>query len=107
MNLHFVPQYGGTVAGIRKSALDEIGGWNENTLAEDTDLTYRMLLAGWNTVYENRAECYEEVPERCPVRVRQFMRWAKGNNQAMIGCSADVPGSSTECWVHRMDGLVE
>src|SRR5205814_9163297 len=60
MNLHFVPQYGGTVAGIRKSALDEIGGWNENTLAEDTDLTYRMLLGGWKTVYENRAECYEE-----------------------------------------------
>jgi len=55
MNLHFVPQYGGTVAGIRKSALDEIGGWNENTLAEDTDLTYRMLLAGWKTVYENRS----------------------------------------------------
>src|SRR5207248_762985 len=50
MILHFVPQYGGTGAGIRKSALDEIGGWNENTLAEDTDLTYRMLLAGWKTV---------------------------------------------------------
>ncbi len=32
MNLHMVPQYGGTVAGVRKSALDEIGGWNENAL---------------------------------------------------------------------------
>src|ERR1051326_1546133 len=39
MNLGLVPQYGGTVAGVRKSALDEIGGWTENTLAEDTDLT--------------------------------------------------------------------
>jgi len=106
MNLHFVPQYGGTVAGIRKSALDEIGGWNENTLAEDTDLTYRMLLAGWKTVYENRAECYEEVPERWPVRVRQIMRWAKGHNQAMVGYSALLLRSRNVSWWERFDGLL-
>jgi cellulose synthase/poly-beta-1,6-N-acetylglucosamine synthase-like glycosyltransferase len=106
MNLHFVPQYGGTVAGIRKSALDEIGGWNENTLAEDTDLTYRMLLAGWKTVYENRAECYEEVPERWPVRVRQIMRWAKGHNQAMVGYSASLLRSRNVSWWERLDGLL-
>ena len=106
MNLHFVPQYGGTVAGIRKSALDEIGGWNENTLAEDTDLTYRLLLAGWKTVYENRAECYEEVPERWPVRVRQIMRWAKGHNQAMVGYSAALLSSRNVGWWERFDGLL-
>ena len=106
MNLHFVPQYGGTVAGIRKSALDEIGGWNENTLAEDTDLTYRMLLAGWKTVYENRAECYEEVPEKWPVRVRQIMRWAKGHNQAMVGYSAALLRSRNVSWWERFDGLL-
>lgn len=106
MNLHFVPQYGGTVAGIRKSALDEIGGWNENTLAEDTDLTYRLLLAGWKTVYENRAECYEEVPERWPVRVRQIMRWAKGHNQAMVGYSAALMSSRNVSWWERLDGLL-
>lgn len=106
MNLHFVPQYGGTVAGIRKSALDEIGGWNENTLAEDTDLTYRMLLAGWKTVYENRAECYEEVPERWPVRVRQIMRWAKGHNQAMVGYSAALLRCRNVSWWERLDGLL-
>ncbi len=106
MNLHFVPQYGGTVAGIRKSALDEIGGWNENTLAEDTDLTYRLLLAGWKTVYENRAECYEEVPERWPVRVRQIMRWAKGHNQAMVGYSAALLRSRNVSWWEKLDGLL-
>lgn len=106
MNLHFVPQYGGTVAGIRKSALDEIGGWNENTLAEDTDLTYRLLLAGWKTIYENRAECYEEVPERWPVRVRQIMRWAKGHNQAMVGYSAALLSSRKVSWWERLDGLL-
>ena len=105
MNLHMVPQYGGTVAGVRKSALDEIGGWNENALAEDTDLTYRLLLAGWRTAYANRAECYEEVPERWPVRVRQIMRWAKGHNQAMTSYLARIPGGDVNWW-ERVDGML-
>lgn len=83
MNLRLVPQHGGTVAGVRRSALQEIGGWNDNSLTEDTDLTFRLLLHGWKTVYQNRSECYEEVPETWPVRIRQIMRWAKGHNQAM------------------------
>jgi cellulose synthase/poly-beta-1,6-N-acetylglucosamine synthase-like glycosyltransferase len=68
---------------VRRSALREIGGWNENSLTEDTDLTYRLLLYGWKTAYQNRSECYEEVPETWAVRVKQIMRWAKGHNQAM------------------------
>ncbi len=106
MNLHLVPQYGGTVAGVRKSALDEIGGWNENALAEDTDLTYRLLLAGWKTAYENRAECYEEVPERWPVRVRQIMRWAKGHNQAMASYMVRTAKCSGLGWLERVDGML-
>ncbi len=84
MNLRLVPQHGGTVAGVRRSALHEIGGWNDNTLTEDTDLTYRLLLHGWKTAYQNRSECYEEVPEVWPVRIKQIMRWARGHNQALV-----------------------
>ena len=84
MNLRLVPQHGGTVAGVRRSALREIGGWNDTSLTEDTDLTYRLLLHGWKTVYQNRSECYEEVPETWTVRIKQIMRWAKGHNQAMV-----------------------
>ncbi|MCP5067099.1 MAG: glycosyltransferase family 2 protein, partial [bacterium] len=43
MNRHLIPQYGGTVGGIRKPALLAAGGWNEDCLAEDTDATYRLL----------------------------------------------------------------
>jgi hypothetical protein len=82
MNLGLVPQYGGTVGGLRRSALREVGGWHEDTLTEDTDVTVRLLLHGWSIVYENRAECYEEVPEAWPVRIRQIKRWACGHNEA-------------------------
>ncbi len=83
MNLDLVPQYGGTVGGVRRAALLHVGGWRDDTLAEDTDITFRLVLAGWKVVYQNRSECYEEVPETWPVRIAQIKRWAKGHNQSL------------------------
>ncbi len=71
------------MGGVRQRALEEVGGWREDTLSEDTDVTYRLLLHRWLTVYQNRSECYEEVPETWPVRIRQLMRWARGHNQSL------------------------
>lgn len=82
MNLHMVPQFGGTVGGVRTSALKSIGGWRSDALAEDTDVTMRMTLEGWKVAYQNRSECYEEVPENWFARIRQITRWAKGHNQS-------------------------
>lgn len=83
MNLGLIPQYGGTVGGVRRTALIHAGGWRDDTLAEDTDITFRLILAGWEVVYQNRSECYEEVPETWPSRIRQIKRWARGHNQAL------------------------
>jgi cellulose synthase/poly-beta-1,6-N-acetylglucosamine synthase-like glycosyltransferase len=107
MNLRLVPQHGGTVAGVRVSALRQIGGWNENSLTEDTDLTFRLLLAGWKTVYQNRSECYEEVPETWPVRIRQIMRWAKGHNQALADYGFPLLfGNNYATFRERVDGFL-
>jgi cellulose synthase/poly-beta-1,6-N-acetylglucosamine synthase-like glycosyltransferase len=83
MNLGLVPQYGGTVGGVRREAISSVGGWRSDTLAEDTDMTYRLILKGWEVVYQNRSECYEEVPEEWPTRIRQIRRWAHGHNQSL------------------------
>ena len=106
MNMRLVPQYGGTVGGVRKSALMSVGGWRINTLSEDTDMTYNMLLAGWKTIYQNRSECYEEVPEEWPVRIRQIMRWAKGHNQAWARYSWPLFWNRNVSWRERLDGLL-
>ena len=107
MNLGLVPQHGGTVAGVRRSALREIGGWNDNSLTEDTDLTYRLLLAGWKTVYQNRSECYEEVPETWQARIKQLMRWAKGHNQALADYGVKLLfGKHRATLRERIDGFL-
>ena len=106
MNLGLVPQYGGTVGAIRVKALKAVGGFRVDVLAEDTDLTYRLLLAGWQTVYQNRSECYEEVPETWPVRMRQIMRWTKGHHSAMYAYSWRLLRSGRISRVVRFDGLL-
>lgn len=106
MNLHLVPQYGGTVGGVRLAALDSVGGWRIDTLTEDTDLTYRLLLCGWETVYQNRSECYEEVPEQWPVRIRQIGRWAEGHNQVLRDYGGAVSRASLHGLLQRIDALL-
>lgn len=106
MNLKLVPQYGGTVGGVRMRALHSIGGWHDDVLAEDTDLTFRLLLRGWKTVYQNRCECYEEVPESWPVRYKQIKRWAKGHNQALTRHALALLRDRSVPIFERLDGLL-
>jgi len=106
MNLGLVPQYGGTVGGVRRCALEEIGGWNSDMLAEDTDVTFRLLQNGWKTVYQNRSECYEEVPESWPVRIRQISRWSRGHNQVMGRNLMGLLRNPRISWRERVDGAL-
>lgn len=106
MSLGGVPQYGGTVGGVRLSALRSVGGWHDDVLAEDTDITIRLLVAGWKTVYNNEAACHEEVPEEWPVRLRQVQRWARGHHQVMLRQTLALLRSPSVTWRERLDGLM-
>ena len=81
---NLLPQFGGTVGGVRMSALREVGGWTADTLAEDTDLTYRLFAAGYIVEYVDDAMCFEESPADWRVRFRQIRRWACGHNQCLF-----------------------
>jgi len=106
MNLNLMPQYGGTVGGVRLSAVEAVGGWHDDTLAEDTDITFRLMFNGWKTVYTNRSECYEEVPEEWGVRIKQVSRWAKGHNQVMARYWWQFASSPYLTLGQRVDGLL-
>jgi cellulose synthase/poly-beta-1,6-N-acetylglucosamine synthase-like glycosyltransferase len=61
--LGLVPQLGGTAVAIRRSLLESLGGWDPSILAEDTDLTFSIYLAGYKILYIKDAESYEEAVE--------------------------------------------
>lgn len=103
-NLGLVPQFGGTVGGVRVRAAASVGGWNPYALAEDTDMTYRLLIKGWKIAYQNRSECYEEVVETWAARYRQMRRWAQGHNQVMLRQLIPLLRAPGLRWKERLDG---
>ncbi len=106
MNLGLVPQYGGTCGGVRRSVVEAVGGWRDDTLTEDTDITCQILAAGWKVAYVNRAECYEESPETWGVRTKQIRRWARGHTDAAIRYAGTVLGSKHLGVRGRLDGVL-
>jgi 1,2-diacylglycerol 3-beta-glucosyltransferase len=63
---------------LRREALDEVGGWNEDALTEDIDLSVRFHLAGWEIRYCNEAIVWEEAVVHLRPLMRQRVRWFEG-----------------------------
>ena len=81
--LNSVPVVPGAIGAWRKSAILEVGGYESSTLAEDTDLTFKVRLAGYHVRTENSALAYTESPDTLPGLTKQRFRWAFGTLQAL------------------------
>ncbi len=73
----------GPVGLFRREALDEVGGYDTDTFAEDADLTLKMVAAGWKVVYEDTAIAWTEAPENWLDLVQQRYRWTRGILQSL------------------------
>lgn len=74
----------GTNVAIRKSVLEELGGWDDNALTEDFELSVRLHSHGYKIEYVHSALSYEEVPEKLRAWVAQRTRWARGGNHVFF-----------------------
>lgn len=93
---HFVMEHGGRslsgrffnfngTAGIwRREAIESSGGWQHDTLTEDTDLSYRAQMEGWKFLYLPEVVCPAELPVEMTAFKNQQFRWAKGLVQTGI-----------------------
>lgn len=73
----------GAVGAWRRRALDDVGGYPEDTLAEDQDLTIAIQRAGWKVVCDNEAVAWTEAPETARALFKQRFRWAYGTLQCL------------------------
>ena len=76
---HF--NFNGTAGIWRRSAIEDAGGWQHDTLTEDLDLSYRAQLRGWRFVYLLEEISPAELPVEMTAFKNQQHRWAKGSIQ--------------------------
>lgn len=105
-SLSSIPQYGGTAGGVRTQALNEVGGWAPEFLADDTEMTFRLVINDWISVYQNKSECIELVPETWETRDNQIKRWAKGHNQVLFKYFRKVIFLQELSFWQRLDALL-
>jgi cellulose synthase/poly-beta-1,6-N-acetylglucosamine synthase-like glycosyltransferase/peptidoglycan/xylan/chitin deacetylase (PgdA/CDA1 family)/spore germination protein YaaH len=68
----------GAIGAWRRDALVAIGGYDEDTLAEDADATVKLQRAGWKVLYEPMAVAHTEAPQTVGLFLRQRFRWMFG-----------------------------
>lgn len=70
--------FNGTGGVWRKSCILDAGGWSDDTLTEDLDLSYRAQMKGWEFIYLEDVEAPAELPILMPAIKSQQFRWNKG-----------------------------
>ncbi|MBI5410226.1 MAG: glycosyltransferase [Nitrospirae bacterium] len=73
--------FNGTAGVWRKEAIETAGGWQNDTLTEDLDLSYRSQLKGWKFVFLKDEIAPSEIPVDINAFKTQQNRWAKGSIQ--------------------------
>jgi len=68
----------GALGAWRRRAVQEVGAYEDDTLAEDADLTLKLQRAGWRILTEPRALAVTEAPQTTRLFLRQRFRWMFG-----------------------------
>ncbi len=73
----------GTMGVLRRAALDDAGGWSEDCVTEDAELTIRMLARGWTGKYVQEVLGWGLAPDLMTAVRSQQRRWAFGGVQML------------------------
>jgi cellulose synthase/poly-beta-1,6-N-acetylglucosamine synthase-like glycosyltransferase len=96
--------FNGTAGMWRRQAITDGGGWQHDTLTEDTDLSYRSQMAGWKFKYLPEVECPSELPIEMTAFKTQQARWAKGLIQTSIKILPQVFRSNAS-WRNKVESV--
>ncbi|MBH5317529.1 glycosyltransferase family 2 protein [Paenibacillus sp. GSMTC-2017] len=80
-NLCTIP---GTNFLMRRSIVEEIGGWDVKAIAEDTEISFRIYMMGYKIKFQPKSVTWEQEPQTLKVWFKQRTRWAKGNIYVIV-----------------------
>lgn len=109
---HGLPfNFNGTAGIFRRKAIEDSGGWSGDTLTEDLDLSYRVLLRGWRFAFLSDVTAPAEVPATIRDFKSQQARWTKGSievGRKLLPSILAAPisrASKLEAFIHLTNNL--
>lgn len=108
----FFINFNGTAGVWRKTCIEDSGNWQDDTLTEDLDLSYRAQLRGWKFQYVQDTICQSEIPSDIDGVKSQQFRWTKGAIETAKKIlpkvwRADLPiGVKLQSTIHLTNNLV-
>ncbi len=81
----------GTNFVIWKHLLDDLNGWDEDAITEDSELSIRVYRQGYKIKYIPFAVTLEQEPETISVWAKQRTRWVRGNNYVVGKFFKEIP----------------
>lgn len=89
--LHNIATLPGTNLVLWKWLIDELEGWDEEALTEDSELSIRIYELGYKIKFCPYALTYEQEPETWKVWIGQRVRWVRGNNYVLAKFVKHIP----------------
>jgi cellulose synthase/poly-beta-1,6-N-acetylglucosamine synthase-like glycosyltransferase len=89
--LHKIATLPGTNFVMWKWLVDELNGWDEEALTEDSELSIRIYELGYKIKFLPYAITYEQEPEKWSVWIKQRVRWVRGNNYVLAKFVKEIP----------------
>lgn len=90
---------------MKRSALVDVGGWNNKAITDDLDLTMRLLLAKWDVKFSPETMVWEEAVTTLKGLIRQRRRWAEGSIRRYLDYIFPLNSPSRLSVVQRLDIL--
>jgi cellulose synthase/poly-beta-1,6-N-acetylglucosamine synthase-like glycosyltransferase len=81
----------GTNFVIRRELIEALGGWDEDAITEDSEMSIRVYMEGYRIKVIPYAVTYEQEPETWRVWFRQRTRWVRGNNYVATKFVREIP----------------
>lgn len=74
----------GSCCFLRRDVVEKLGGWAEDSLSEDIEISVRLTKEGYSIRYVPEIQSWQESPAKLSVLVKQRVRWLRGHMETAL-----------------------
>ena len=102
---NYLINFNGTAGIWRTMCVADAGGWSDETLTEDLDLSFRAQMKGWKFIYDSNVVCEAELPPNLTALKIQQYRWNKGGAQCFKKLAKILIIDKNLNWEQKLFGI--